>query len=32
VVVEGDRHDVVRHPAFRQLLDRTEIAGDGVRA
>jgi len=32
VVVEGDRQDVVRHPAFRQLLDRGEIAGDGVRA
>ena len=32
VVVEGDRHDVVRHPAFRRLLDRTEVAGRGARA
>jgi ABC-type multidrug transport system fused ATPase/permease subunit len=33
VVVDGDRHDVARHPAFRAALDR-EPAGDreGVRA
>ena len=33
VLVDGDRHEVARHPAFRAALDREPAGdGDGVRA